>query len=118
MNYFFVIWLGEKPMEKIFTSLRILLWLNILNKLFNQSKNSFLFMFDIDLMEWINRLNLLKDEELNFLQISSADQQERFENLLKNSKLISYDNENRLMVNIEEIDNDYLLKSTKDLSSR
>jgi len=121
MSYLFVIWLGEKPIDKIFTSLRIILWSNVLNKLLNQTKNSFFMMFDNDInqsfIDLLHKFNLMKDEEQNFLEISSNDQQQIIENLLKNSKFISYDNENRLMVNIEHIDNDYLLKSSKDTSS-
>ncbi len=78
-------------------------------------------MFDNDInqsfIDLLHKFNLMKDEEQNFLEISSNDQQQIIENLLKNSKFISYDNENRLMVNIEHIDNDYLLKSSKDTSS-
>jgi DNA-binding transcriptional regulator/RsmH inhibitor MraZ len=121
MSYLFVIWLGEKPIDKVFTSLRIILWSNVLNKLLNQTKNSFFMMFDNDInqsfIDLLHKFNLMKDEEQNFLEISSNDQQQIIENLLKNSKFISYDNENRLMVNIEHIDNDYLLKSSKDTSS-
>jgi len=121
MNYLFVIWLGEKSIEKVFTSLRIILWSNVLNKLLNQSKNSFLMMFDSDInhlfIDFLHQLNLMKDEEQYFLEISPNDQQQTIENLLKNSKFISYDNDNRLMMNIEQVDNDYLLKSSKDTSS-
>ncbi|CAF3394700.1 unnamed protein product [Rotaria sp. Silwood1] len=122
MTYLFVIWLGEKPIEKVFTSLRIILWSNVLNKIFYQSKNSFLMMFDSDLnrsfVNLIQYLNLINDKEKYFLEISSNDQQQTIENLLKNSKFISYDNDNRLIVNIEHIDNDYLLKSSKETSIR
>lgn len=122
MNYLFVIWLGEKPIERVFTSLRIILWSNVLNKLLNQSKNSFLMMFDIDInrsfVDLLDKCNLMKDEKQDFLEISSNDQQKTIENRLKNSTLISYDNDNRLIVNIEHIDNDYLLKSSKDTSGR
>jgi len=121
MKYLFVIWLGEKPIEKVFTSLRIILWSNVLNKLLNQSKNSFLMMFDRDInhlfIDFIHQLNLMKDEEQYFLEISSNDQQQIIENLLKNSKFISYDNDNRFIINIEHVDNYYLLKSSKDISS-
>jgi hypothetical protein len=120
MNYLFVIWLGEKPIERVFTSLRIILWSNVLNKLLNQSKNSFLMMFDIDInrsfVDLMDKCNLMKDEKQDFLEISSNDQQKTIENRLKNSALISYDNDNRLIVNIEHVDNDYLLKSSKDTS--
>jgi len=115
MNYLFVIWLGEKPVEKVFTSLRIILWTNVLNKLLYPSKNLFLLMFDMDI-NFLSQLNLLKDEEQYFLEISSNDQQQIIENLLKNSPLISYDNDMRMIVNIEHIDNDYLLKSVKESS--
>ena len=122
MKYLFVIWLNEKAIEKVFTSLRIILWSNVLNKLVDQSKNSFLMMFDEDInrsfIEILNKLNLMNNTEEYFLEISSNNQQERIENILKNSKLISFDNDNRLLVNIEHIDNDYLLKSTKDNSVR
>lgn len=121
MTYLFVLWLGEKPIEKVFTSLRIVLWSNVLNKLLDKSKNSFLMMFDPDInrsfIDLIHKLNLMNDEEQNFLEISSNDQQQTIENLLKNSKFISYDNDNRFMVNIEHVDNDYLLKSSKETSS-
>ncbi|CAF4496183.1 unnamed protein product [Rotaria sp. Silwood2] len=122
MTYLFVIWLGEKPIEKVFTSLRIILWSNVLNKIFHQTKNSFLMMFDNDLnrsfIDLIQKLNLINDEEQYFLEISTNDQQQTIENLLKNSKFISHDNDNRLIVNIEHVDNDYLLKSSKDISIR
>jgi hypothetical protein len=121
MKYLFVIWLGEKPIEKVFTSLRIILWSNVLNKILNQSKNSFLMMFDSDInrlfIDFLHQLNLMKNQEQYFLEISSNDQQQTIENLLKNSKFISYDNDNRLMINIEHIDNNYLLKSTNKTSS-
>ncbi len=120
MNYLFVIWLGEKPIERVFTSLRIILWSNVLNKLLDQSKNSFLMMFDVDInrsfVDLMDKYNLMKDEKQDFLEISSNDQQQTIENRLKNSTLISYDNDNRLIVNIEHVDNDYLLKSSKDTS--
>ncbi|CAF3395769.1 unnamed protein product [Rotaria sp. Silwood1] len=113
---------SEKPIEKVFTSLRIILWSNVLNKIFYQSKNSFLMMFDSDLnrlfINLIQNLNLINDKEKYFLEISSNDQQQTIENLLKNSKFISYDNDNRLIVNIEHVDNDYLLKSSKETSIR
>ncbi|CAF0838903.1 unnamed protein product [Rotaria sordida] len=113
---------SEKPIEKVFTSLRIILWSNVLNKIFHQSKNSFLMMFDSNqnrsFIDLIHQLNLINDEEQYFLEISSYDQQQTIENFLKNSKFISYDNDNRLIVNIEHVDNDYLLKSSKDTSIR
>jgi hypothetical protein len=122
MKYLFVIWLSENPIEKVFTSLRIILWSNVLNKLLDQSKNAFLMMFDTDrnhsFMEFIHKLNIMKDEEQYFLEISTNDQQEMMENILKTSKFISFDHDNRLMINIEHVDNDYLLKSSKDSSSK
>lgn len=118
MKYSFVIWLGDKPIEKVFTSLRIILWSNVLNKLLNQTKNSFLFMLDKDqnslFIDLIERLNLLNNEDIFYLQISSNDQHESIENLFKTSKVISYDEDNRLMINTEYIDQDYLAKSSKD----
>jgi hypothetical protein len=122
MTYLFVIWLGEKPVEKIFTSLRIILWSGVLNKLVDQSKNSFLMMFDTDInrsfIDLIDKLNLINDEEQYFLEISSNDQQQTIENRLRNSNFISYDNDNRLLINIEHVDKDYLLKSSKETSSK
>jgi len=122
MTYLFVIWLGEKAVEKIFTSLRIILWSGVLNKLLDQSKNSFLMMFDTDInrsfIDLIHKLNLINDEEQYFLEISSNDQQQTIENLLKNSNFISYDNDNRLLINIEHVDKDYLLKSSKETTSK
>jgi hypothetical protein len=122
MKYLFVIWLSENPIEKVFTSLRIILWSNVLNKLLDQSKNAFLMMFDTDrnhsFMEFIHKLNIMKDEEQYFLEISTNDQQEMMENILKTSKFISFDHDNQLMINIEHVDNDYLLKSSKDSSSK
>jgi signal transduction histidine kinase len=79
-------------------------------------------MFNIDLnrsfIDLIHNLNLMINEEEYFLEISSDDQQKIIENLLKNSKLISYDNDNRLIINIEHVENDYLLKSSKETSSK
>ena len=122
MKHLFVIWLSENPIEKVFTSLRILLWSNVLNKLLDQSRNDFLLMFDEDtnqsFIEIMNKLNLMKNEEKYVLEIITNDQQERIEKSFQNSKLISFDQDNRLLVNIEHIDNDYLLKSTKDSSVR
>lgn len=121
MKYLFVIWLGEKAIEKVFTSLRIILWSNVLNKLLNESKNSFLIMLDKDknqsFIDLIEKFNLINNEEKYFLELSSNDQQESIEKLLKNSKLISYDNDNRLMINIEHVEKDYLIKSSKDNSN-
>ncbi|CAF1424737.1 unnamed protein product [Adineta steineri] len=122
MTYLFVIWLGEKPIEKVFTSLRIILWSNVLNKLVDQSKNSFLMMFDSDInrsfIDLIHKLDLMNDDEQYFLEISSNEQQQTIEKRLKNSSLISTDNDDRLTVNIEHVDNDYLLKSSKETSIR
>ncbi|CAF1111220.1 unnamed protein product [Adineta steineri] len=122
MTYLFVIWLGEKPIEKVFTSLRIILWSNVLNKLVDQSKNSFLMMFDSDVnrsfIDLIHKLDLMNDDEHYYLEISSNEQQQTIEKRLKNSNLISIDNDNRLTVNIEHADNDYLLKSSKETSIR
>ncbi|UJR36413.1 hypothetical protein I4U23_029136 [Adineta vaga] len=123
MNYLFVIWLGEKPIEKVFTSLRILFWSNVLNKLLHQSKNSFLMMFDFDtnhsFIDLINKLHLMNDnEEQDFLQISSNEQQQIIENLLKNSHSISFDDDNRITINIEHVDRDYLIKSSNETSIR
>ncbi|CAF4733423.1 unnamed protein product, partial [Rotaria socialis] len=113
---------SEKPIEKVFTSLRIILWSNVVNKILRQSKNSFLMMFDIDtnrsIIDLIEKFNLLNDEEQYFLEISSNDQQEKIETLLKSSKLISHDDDQRLLVNIEHVDQDYLLKSSKETSVR
>ncbi len=72
-------------------------------------------MFDMD-MNFLSILNLFKDDEQYFLEISSNDQQEIIENRLENSSLISYDNDKRMMVNIKHVDNDYLLKSVKETS--
>ncbi|CAF1147680.1 unnamed protein product [Rotaria magnacalcarata] len=122
MTYLFVIWLGEKPIEKVFTSLRIILWSNVLNKILRQSKNSFLMMFDIDtnrsIIDCIEKFNLLNDEEQDFLEISSNDQREKIETLLKSSKFISHDDDQRFLVNIEHVDQDYLIKSSKETSVR
>lgn len=122
MSYLFVIWLGEKPIEKVFTSLRISLWSNVLNKILNGSKNRVLMMFDNDtnrsFINLLERLDLINEEDHSFLEISSHDQQQIIENLLNNSKLISYDEDNRLMVNIEHVDKDYLLKSSNETSGK
>lgn len=122
MSYLFVIWLGEKPIEKVFTSLRISLWSNVLNKILNGSKNRVLMMFDNDtnrsFINLLERLDLINEEDHSFLEISSHDQQQMIENLLNNSKLISYDEDNRLMVNIEHVDKDYLLKSSNETSGK
>ena len=97
MSYLFVIWLGEKPIEKVFTAFRVLLWSNVLNKLVHPTKSSFLMMFDSDMnrsfVELIQKLKLMNDnEEQNFLQISTNDQQQTIENLLKSSPFISFSN--------------------------
>ncbi|CAF1280597.1 unnamed protein product [Adineta ricciae] len=123
MSYLFVIWLGEKPIEKVFTSFRILLWSNVLKKLAYSTKSSFLMMFDSDMnrsfVELIQKLNLMNDnEEQSFLQISTNDQQQTFENLLKSSPFISFDSENRMMINIEHVESDYLVKSSNESSIR
>ncbi len=122
MSYLFVLWLGENPVEKVFTSFRIILWSNVLNKLLNQSKNAFLWMVDKEknglLMDLVDQFDLLKDAEQHFLEVADNDQQARIEELLKNSKLIFRYHDNQWMVNIEDVEQDYLLKSSKETSSR
>jgi hypothetical protein len=122
MSHLFVFWLGDKPIEKAFTSLRIILWANVLNRLLSQPKSSFLMMFHPDtsrsFIDLFHNLHFLDDEEQDFLQISSADQQQTIEKQLQSSNLISYDGDNRMLVNIEHVDSDYLLKSSNDTSGK
>ena len=122
MKYLFVIWLGEKPVEKIFTSLRIILWANALNKILEEFNNVFLMMLDINMnhsfIDLIDKLNLLNNVQKDFLEAASHDQRQILENLLKTSEIISHDCHNQLMINIEHIDQDYLLKTSKDTSSK
>ena len=77
-------------------------------------------MLDTDVnSEWMDlfsQWNLMKEEERDFLEISSDDQQKMIENRLKNSELISYDEDKRMMINVEHVDHDYLLKSSKESS--
>lgn len=121
MTYLYVIWLGEKPIEKVFTSLRIVLWSNVLSKLVDHSKNAFLMMFDMDLnrsfIDLMSKLDLINIDEKAFLEITSNDQQQTIENILKSSPLISYDEDNRFLINIEHVEKDYLIKTSKETSS-
>ena len=122
MAYLFVLWLGEKAAEKVFTSLRLILWSIVLNRLFPLSKNRFLIMMDRgehhSFSDLLRQLNLMIEEEQHFLQMLTDDQRESIGDLLKASKSISSDAEHRLMVNIEHVDDDYLLKSSKETSSK
>lgn len=118
MPYLFVIWPGDRPVEKVFTSLRLALWANVLNKLLSQGKNSFLMMFDSDtnrsFVELIRNSTFINDGEHDFLQMSSADQQQTIEKRLRSSNLISYDSDDRMLVNIEHLSKEYLLKSSNE----
>ena len=121
MAYLFVLWLSETAAEKVFTSLRLLLWSTTLDRLLHRSKNRFLIMVNRDdhhsLWNLLHRLNLMIEEEQHFLHILTDDQRQAIKESLKASKLISSDEEHRLMVNIEHVDADYLLKSSKETSS-
>ena len=123
MNYLFVNWLGDKPLEKVFTSLRVVLWTNVLNKLLYASNKTFLFTFDQheenqSFIDCLKRLELIQDGEQLFLQSPSNEQQEMMKNRLQTSPLISFDDDQRMLVNIEHVEKDYLLKSSKESSSR
>ena len=122
MSCLFVIWLGDRPIEKLFTSLRICLWLNIFNKLSNETKHLFLLMFDeetnrnfIDIV--IHKLHLLENQQIYFLNKLESNPFDDEEFVKSQSNLISFDKDHRLVVNIEHVDSDYLLKSSKDTSS-
>lgn len=122
MNTLFVNWIGEKPMEKIFTSLRIVLWTNVLSKLVQSSNKAFLFMFEHEenqaFIECFKRLELIQNGEKYFLERISNEQQEMMKNRLNASSFISFDDDERMIVNIEHVEKDYLLKSSKESSSR
>lgn len=66
----------------------------------------------------LRQLNLTIEDEQHFLQKLTDDQRKSIEGLLNASKLISSDAEHRLMVNIEHVHDDYLLKSSKETSSK
>ena len=69
-------------------------------------------------IEELEKFQLINDEEKSFLEKASNEQEEIMKNLLKNSPLISFDEDKRMMVNIEHLDKDYLLKSSKESSGR
>lgn len=122
MNYLLVHWLGENPVEKIFTSFRILLWSNVFNRLLYSVKTKYLFMFEDEenrlFSEELNKFQLINDEEKSFVEKLSNEEREIMKNRLKDSPLISLDDDGRMMVNIEHVDKDYLLKSSKESSGR
>lgn len=64
----------------------------------------------------IQKLNLFENQKIYFVDKLQSNCQ--FDEIVKNKpNLISFDNDHRLIVNIEHVDNDYLLKSTKETTS-
>lgn len=68
--------------------------------------------------EELNKFQLINDEEKSFVEKLSNEEREIMKNRLKDSPLISLDDDGRMMVNIEHVDKDYLLKSSKESSGR
>ena len=123
MTDLFVLWLGEEAAQKVFTSLRLVLWSSVLSQLGDQSKSrAFLLMIDEDSnrtsVNLVAKLDLLVDHKLDFLELATSDEQQAIESRLSASPLVSVDQDDRLIVDIEHVDQDSLLKSSKETFSK
>ena len=123
MTHLCVLWVGEQAAEKVFTSLRMVLWSTVLRQLGDQSSShACLLMIDQDsngtFVDVLGKLNLMIDEKPAFLELATSDEQQAMESRLRGSPLVSVDHEDRLVVDIEHVDHDSLLKSSKEKSSK
>jgi hypothetical protein len=123
MSDVFIVWPGEKTVEKVFTSLRLFLWSAVASQLVTDGCSRFFVMSDRtgneDFLRLLAQMNLLVNETMHFLPQIDDHEKETIERALRASPLMSFeDDKKRLLLDQQQIENDFLLKTSTETTGK
>lgn len=122
MHQIYILWLTNQTIEKIFTSLRMIQWSTLIDKLLDYDHSQFLVLSDSHANEhfWelVQRYRFISNEKVRFLEKATFNDYTLINDRIKQSASISIDEDQRYRITIDDVDDDYLLKSTKETSSK